>query len=115
MIHGFVLLGAILGAAGTALDAAAAHAPAFAGLQHVAMLMILHGVALVSLGLHGQGNRPIKLGGVALAMGIGLFALELTFYTLKAKHLLPYAAPIGGSLMIAGWLLVALGAFGWRR
>ena len=41
---------------------------------------------------------------------VALFSGDVTLHALTGAHVFPYAAPIGGSLLIASWLAVALAA-----
>ena len=99
--------GALCGAGGVALSAYAAHAStgdAQRWLFTAAAMALVHGVLLVAYVPAGP-----RIGGVArfaLALGVLLFSGSLV-----AAHLygLPTRlAPIGGSLLIAGWLLIAV-------
>jgi uncharacterized membrane protein YgdD (TMEM256/DUF423 family) len=97
----------LFGAGGVALAAYAAHAAsgdAQRWLFTAAAMALVHGVLLVAY-VPG-GPRIAGLARAALVLGVLLFSGSLV-----AAHLfaLPTRlAPIGGSLLIAGWLLVAL-------
>jgi uncharacterized membrane protein YgdD (TMEM256/DUF423 family) len=100
-------IGALAGGAGVALAAYAAHAStgeAQRWLYTAAAMALVHGVLLVTYVPGGP-----RLGGMArlaLVAGVLLFSGSLV-----AAHLfgLPTRlAPVGGALLIAGWLLVAL-------
>jgi uncharacterized membrane protein YgdD (TMEM256/DUF423 family) len=102
--------GAVLAGAGVALSAYAAHAVEAAGrasLQSAALFALVHGVALAAL----PRQTPHHLGTAALSMllvGVLLFSGSLV-----AAHLFATPtrlAPIGGSLLILGWLLYAADA-----
>ncbi|PLU14930.1 hypothetical protein BMJ30_22150 [Sinorhizobium medicae] len=93
----------------------------------VAGLMGLFGVASAAAASHG--TDPRLLGGLLalyaawahfrtaaiatllLAAGTALFAADLTMRHFSGNGLFPMSAPIGGVTMMAGWLVVALGAF----
>jgi uncharacterized membrane protein YgdD (TMEM256/DUF423 family) len=47
---------------------------------------------------------------VLLAAGTLLFCGDVLLLAYQGTHLFPMAAPAGGTMMIAGWLAVALGA-----
>ena len=97
-------LGALLAGASVALAAYAAHAGA-PGLASGAWLGLIHGAACAALAVTATTRLPR----VALAMllaGAWLFAGSLA-----AKQFLGLssaAAPAGGLLLIAGWVLFAL-------
>jgi uncharacterized membrane protein YgdD (TMEM256/DUF423 family) len=45
-----------------------------------------------------------------------LFSVEVALFTLTGRHIFPYAAPTGGSLLILSWLIVTgLAVAGWLR
>jgi uncharacterized membrane protein YgdD (TMEM256/DUF423 family) len=55
--------------------------------------------------------RPLGLIAIcALAFGAALFAADVAARAYLGHRLFPMAAPAGGIVMIAGWLLVALAA-----
>lgn len=110
MIHRYLLIGSLLGAAGVGLSAVAAHIEGARGLQNAALIMIIHGTLIVSIALHGTLTIPLRLGTAALAFGTVLFGCDIAVHTLKGHHLFTNAAPIGGSSMITGWLILSLGA-----
>lgn len=103
--------GAVLAAAGVGLSAYAAHAAdaaARGNLQSAALFVLTHGIALAVL----SRQTPHRLGTGALTLlliGVLLFSGSLV-----AAHLFgtpTRLAPMGGSLMILGWLLYAADAF----
>ena len=109
----FILLGGFAGAGGVALSAVAAHA----GGDYVATassFMLAHAPALLAIGLLGRG-RVLATGGAILVLGLLLFCGDLLMRHYAGDRLFPMAAPAGGTLMIAGWLVVALGAFTTRE
>lgn len=99
--------GALAGAAGVALAAYAAHAAtgeAQRWLFTASAMALVHGVLLVAY-IPG-GPRIGGLARFALATGVLLFSGSLV-----AAHIygIPTRlAPAGGSLLIAGWVLIAL-------
>ncbi len=103
-----VFVGALYGAAGVALSAAAAHrGGAFIGTA--ANFLLFHAAALLAIGLAGH-NRWLRLGGSVLGFGLLLFCGDLLSRDLLGSRLFPFAAPAGGTLLIAGWLAVAISA-----
>jgi uncharacterized membrane protein YgdD (TMEM256/DUF423 family) len=100
-------LGAVAGAGGVALAAYAAHAAvgdAQRWLYTAAAMALVHGVLLVAY--TPSGPRIGGLARLALLLGIALFSGSLV--AAHAFGLPTRLAPIGGALLIAGWLLVAL-------
>ena len=68
--------------------------------------LLIHGVALVAIGLHGSGG--LKIPGVLLLCGCVMFSSSLFILVLANARWLGAVTPIGGALMIAGWVLAAL-------
>ncbi|TYT25478.1 DUF423 domain-containing protein [Luteimonas viscosa] len=102
--------GALLAAVAVGLSAYAAHgieAPARANLQLAALYAFGHGVALAALARGGASR--LALGALWLLLaGTVLFAGALV-----SKSLLGWSAataPLGGGLLILGWLLLAASA-----
>lgn len=99
--------GALCAGLAVALAAYAAHAAAGAGqglLQIAAALLFGHGVALAALA-RGALGRWRRWALIALLVGSVLFAGSVALHVLM--QLPPRLAPFGGTLMIAGWLLLA--------
>ena len=107
-IPGFAAAGAVLAGCAVALSAYAAHAGGDGVRERLylaAAFAFGHGIALASLAT----DVPRRLGRGAL---VGLFLGTLLFAgSLAAGALLGTAtslAPVGGSLLIAGWLVLAI-------
>lgn len=103
-------LAGVLGAAGVALAAAAAHvASGGSGLSGAAFLLVAHAAALVALaGRARVAPTATLLVGLALGFGALLFAGDLAARAFLGGRLFANAAPAGGMVMIAGWLLHAV-------
>jgi uncharacterized membrane protein YgdD (TMEM256/DUF423 family) len=104
---------ALLGAAGVTLLAAGSHATP--GIATVAGQMLLfHAPALMAAQLARDAGRLHdtigKLAILALAAGVAIFSADLSLRGFGHGRLFPMAAPIGGSLTIVGWLLLAAAA-----
>lgn len=114
-----LLLAGLLGAAGVAGAAVAAHVAGGSVLETAAYFLILHAAALaglVTLALNlARGAVVLRIGASALALGAILFSGDLASRALLEARLLGGSAPFGGSLMIAGWLVVAGTALVARR
>lgn len=111
----FLVTGSLFGAGGVALSAAASHVEALQGLRSPALILLVHGTLLFSLALHMAITPALKVGAAVLAFGTALFITGLLVHALYARHLFSGAAPLGGSLMIIGWLVLGLGAFQYRK
>lgn len=103
-----VLFGGLCGAVGVALSAMAAHrGGAFTGTA--ANFLLFHASVLLAIGLAGQ-NRWLRLGGFILAVGLLAFCGDLLSRDLLGNRLFPFAAPVGGTLLLVGWLTIAFSA-----
>ncbi|UCI05984.1 DUF423 domain-containing protein [Mesorhizobium sp. B1-1-8] len=106
-----VLAGGLVGAAGVALSAAAAHRGG-AFTATAANFLLMHAPVFVAVGLAG-GNRCLRIASLALFVGLLLFCGDLIARDFLGSRLFPLSAPIGGTLLIAGWLAIAVSAL-WR-
>lgn len=110
-----LFLAGLAGAAGVALAAAAAHRGG-EGLETAATFLILHAAALVgvaALAAAAPGTpfaRVALIGGAVLFVGLVLFSGDLAARAFLDDRLFPMAAPTGGTLLIAGWLVLAVSA-----
>ena len=115
-----ILWTGLMGAAGVALAAGAAHLPDAARLTSASTMLLFHApAALAALLLIERGLVQRHLAAVAaagLALGASLFAGDLVARQYLGAGLFPMAAPSGGTLTMAGWLLLGLsGLLGRRR
>ena len=113
-----VILAGLMGADGVILAAASAHGGNAALLAPASSMLLFHAsavlgaVALVERGLiHAKGGLAAATGFVAAAL---LFAGDLTMRQFAGHSLFPFAAPTGGTLLIASWFLLAVSA-AWPR
>jgi uncharacterized membrane protein YgdD (TMEM256/DUF423 family) len=104
--------GALLAALGVALGAFGAHGlrtvlgPAELGWWNTAVqYQMWHAVALVALG--AAPMPPARLPAILLGAGALTFSGSLYVMALTGARWLGAVTPIGGTLMIAGWLLLA--------
>jgi len=95
----------LAGAFGVALSAIAAHQGGET-VQTAAALLLAHAPALLALALFA--GRTARLGGLLLFVGVALFSSDMVSRAFADDRLFAYAAPIGGVLMIVGWLTVAV-------
>ncbi|WP_187436264.1 DUF423 domain-containing protein [Bradyrhizobium hipponense] len=109
-----IALAGLMGAAGVALAAASAHGGDASRLASASAMLLFHAtailatVALIERGLlHGGIGLVAAFG---LAIGAALFASDVTLRQYAGHGLFPYAAPTGGTTMIASWLAVTLAA-----
>jgi uncharacterized membrane protein YgdD (TMEM256/DUF423 family) len=115
-----VILAGLMGASGVILAAASAHAVPNAGLDSAGHMLSLHaaavlgGAAALASGLLWRPLGTVALFG--LVLGAALFAGDLALRAFAGHRLFPMAAPTGGAIMIASWLvLTAAGIIGLLR
>lgn len=113
-----ILLAGLLGAAGVALAAAAAHRVDDPALATAAQFLVMHAAAAVGVVAFAmRATRPLAwaLAAAILLIGAALFSGDIALRAFTGNRLFPMAAPTGGTLQIAGWLLVAVAAALERR
>ena len=114
MVQALIAAGALLGLAGVALSAAAAHLPGGTQADTAARFLLLHAPALLALAaLLGTGLVHPRIGalaGLVLVIGLALFAGDLSMRAFRDTALFARAAPIGGIGLMLGWALVLLAA-----
>ncbi|MBP2550516.1 uncharacterized membrane protein YgdD (TMEM256/DUF423 family) [Neorhizobium galegae] len=108
-----LMLSGFMGACGVVLAAAASHGGDAHLLGSASTMCLAHAPVLLGLYLANGQIRTATLSGLVLAFGTLLFATDLVMRHFGHAGLFPMAAPAGGIGMIAGWLLLAAGAF-WR-
>ncbi len=108
-----VTLAGLMGAGGVALAAASAHALPDAGLDSAGNILIFHAAALVGGAALLNADviwRPLALIALfGLALGAFLFSGDVALRAYTGNRLFPMAAPTGGSILIASWLVLAAG------
>jgi uncharacterized membrane protein YgdD (TMEM256/DUF423 family) len=109
----YLALAACLGAAGMMLLAAGSHA-APGNVTIAGQMLLFHAPTLMAAGvardaghLNGLVGRVAILG---LAIGVVVFSGDLALRGFGHGRLFPMAAPIGGTLVIAGWIALAAAA-----
>ncbi|MCC7252702.1 DUF423 domain-containing protein [Hyphomicrobium sp.] len=104
-------LAGLVGAAGVVLAATAAHRVADPSLTTAALFLILHGGAAIALSALAGGS-PVPAGFLASAslmlLAVALFSGDVAARVLIGDRLFPFAAPVGGSLLIVAWLVAAI-------
>jgi len=114
-----IALAGLMGAAGVVLAAASAHLADAARLGAASSMLLFHAVAV--LGTVALGERGLLYPRIAFAAAFGfvaaaaLFAGDLTLRQYAGHGFFPLAAPAGGTLLIASWLMLALSALWPRR
>jgi uncharacterized membrane protein YgdD (TMEM256/DUF423 family) len=113
-----IVLAAVMGADGVILAAASAHQADAARLASASSMLLFHACAvLATVALIERALVDVKIG-LAAAFGFviasALFAGDLTLRQYAGHGLFPMAAPTGGTLLIASWLVLAVAA-AWPR
>jgi uncharacterized membrane protein YgdD (TMEM256/DUF423 family) len=113
-----IVLAGIMGADGVMLAAASAHQADAARLASASSMLLFHATAVLATAALAE-RGIIRAGiGIAAAFGFvvaaGLFAGDLTLRQYAGHSLFPMAAPTGGTLLIASWLVLAAAA-AWPR
>ncbi len=106
----FAGLGGLFGAAGIAAYAAAAHSTS-GHTATIAPMLFIHAPAFLALSLLARINRAAYFGGLVLILGLLFFIGDLASRDYAGDRLFAFAAPLGGSLLILGWIIVAGTAF----
>ncbi len=111
-----IVLAGLMGAAGIALAAAGAHAAPGAGLDSAGNMLLFHAAAVIAAAAALQAGlmlRPLGLiAAFALVLGAVLFSGDIALRAFAGHRLFPMAAPTGGMVLIAGWLLISIAALG---
>ncbi|WP_336813926.1 DUF423 domain-containing protein [Bosea sp. MMO-172] len=112
-------LAALMGLAGVALLAAAAHVTGTANVQTAGQMLLFHAsVVIGATAARKGGHLQDVLARIALSaiiLGAMLFAADLARRGFANEALFPRAAPIGGWFMLGGWLGLAVAAVTAKR
>ena len=104
-----MFFGGLSGASGIMLAAAAYHGSSDI-LQSAALICLANGPALLALSLIAVRTQVAAVSGVLIAAGTLLFAGDIAALNYLGSGLFRMAAPLGGTAIIAGWLIAALAA-----
>jgi uncharacterized membrane protein YgdD (TMEM256/DUF423 family) len=113
-----VILAGIMGADGVILAALAAHQGDASRLAPASSMLLFHATAVLAAVALTERGIVAARGGLIAAFGFvvasALFAGDLTLRHFAGHALFPMAAPAGGTLLIASWLVLAIAA-AWPR
>jgi uncharacterized membrane protein YgdD (TMEM256/DUF423 family) len=119
-LHKYLAAAGLNGTMGVALGAWAAHGlearlspAALEWVRTGASYQLWHAVALVGLAALAarHATRLIALAGIGFGLGALLFGGSLYLYAWTGQGWLAIITPIGGALMIGGWLATFAAAF----
>lgn len=97
----------LLGACGIGAGAAAAHISGGGPLDTAANYLLIHAAAIAAISLNRASGRTFLGSATVLAAGITLFSGDLALRALLGMKIFPMAAPLGGMILIAGWLTLS--------
>lgn len=113
-----VILACIMGADGVILAALSAHEADATRLAAASSMLLFHASAVLAIAALAERGIVRDRVGITAAFGFvvasTLFAGDLTLRQFAGHGLFPLAAPTGGTLLIASWLVLALAA-AWPR
>ena len=113
-----IVLAAVMGADGVVLAAASAHGADASRLASASSMLLFHATAVLgAVALMERGVIHARLGlssAFGFVIAASLFAGDLTLRQYAGHGLFPMAAPTGGTLLIASWLLLGVAA-AWPR
>ncbi|PPE81041.1 DUF423 domain-containing protein [Kaistia algarum] len=105
MNRSLVAAAGLAGAIGVAFAAAGSHIPGAERMATAGSIAMAQAPALLTIGLLGRfGGRLLAIVGWVIAAGLLAFAGSLAFHDLTGSAALAFIAPIGGTVMILGWL-----------
>ena len=111
-------LGALIGLVAVAMAAMAAHmfdATVLAALGRVVDMLAWHALALLVCGVWAARGGPlVHVAAGLFVIGLVLFAGSVCLGAMAGIRL-PMVAPVGGSLLMLGWLVLAVSAFTRRQ
>ena len=109
-----IALASLMGAGGVALAAMAAHGADAARLLPASSMLLFHAPVIFAAILLAERelvrHRVALVAAAGFVIGAALFAGDLVVRQFAGHSLFPMAAPTGGTLLIASWLVLALSA-----
>ena len=118
-LRGLIAAAGLMGAAGVVLAAGAAHAGDASLLLPASTMLLFHACAVLgAVALAERGMVHARIGLIAtlgFVVAAALFSGDLVMRHLTGNRLFPFAAPTGGTLLIASWLMLTVGALCSRR
>lgn len=100
----------LAGAAGVGLAAAAAHKVDSPALGTAATMLTLHAAAalgIFAVSLRAAWTKLWRTVALLMLLAASLFTGEIAYHTFSNDASFQMLAPVGGSLMIISWMLVA--------
>lgn len=100
----------IVGAFGVVFSAMAAHGDDPRLVSAAAAACMAQAPALLALYVGFDKIRTAVIASLLIGLGCILFSADLLFRTKFGHGLFPMSAPTGGTMMILGWVAIAVGA-----
>ncbi|WP_038369110.1 DUF423 domain-containing protein [Brackiella oedipodis] len=120
----FIVLAALLGLSAVGLGAYGAHGlTAFASERYLQLwqtavhYQAIHSLSILAVAILAlwQPGRLLTWAAACMVLGVLMFSGSLYAIVLMNVHDLGMITPIGGTLLMIGWLLLAIGAFGLKQ
>lgn len=112
LIRNIILcFGALLGALGVMLAAAATHTADTYMLGNASNMALAHAPVLIAIAIGWPHLRTAPAASIVMSLGCIFFIGDLLMRHFNSTPLFPMAAPLGGIGMIIGWLIIASSAF----
>ncbi len=120
----FIVTGAVLGGTGIFLDALLSHilGPDFSEkavllFEQAIEYQLYHALALILCGLLArlENTVSVRVSGYLFMVGVSLFCGGLYLYALLEHPQIKVAIPIGGVMLVVGWMTLALSFIGHTR
>ena len=106
-----IILAGVMGADGVILAAVATHQNDAARLAPASSMLLFHAGAVLATAALTERGVIHRTGGLCgFVVGAALFATDLSLRHFAGHSLFPLAAPTGGTLLIASWLVLAIAA-----
>jgi len=119
MTRALIAIAGLIGAAGIMLAARAAHGGDAPHLVTASSMLLFHApviLAVVLLDDRALVQRHLAISAaIGFAAGAALFAGDLTSLDLAGHSLFPLAAPTGGTILIASWVLLTVAGLAARQ
>ncbi len=119
MTRALIAIAGLMGTAGIGLAALGAHGSDLPHLATASSMLLFHAPVILALLL--LRDRQLVQRQLAIAAAIGfavggtLFAGDLTVRDFLGHALFPMAAPSGGTILIASWILLAFAGLAARQ
>ncbi len=98
----------LMGAAGVAAGALAAHQAGGGPLETASHYLLFHAGPVLAIGLNSYKSKLFNVAASLIVIGALLFSVDLALRALANVKPFALAAPAGGIILILGWLMLAI-------